>query len=154
MFFQRHAVGFVQTVSSRISSINWRTVVVTLVLSMLCIGNGQACDEQEIYGVGDGGVGAYDFGDSKDASTQSSTDNVGIYYYNPSTGSAHLVDSYYDPNASSWAYNAGYVEQSDSSFAGPGTQSTGPSTDCSGGSGSCRTPNDDCFSECSNSDLP
>lgn len=44
--------------------------------------------------------------------------NVGVYYYNPTTGQSTLTESYYDPNPAAWAYNAGYVVQSDQSFAG------------------------------------
>ena len=44
--------------------------------------------------------------------------NVGVYYYNPTTGQSTLTESYYDPNPAAWAYNAGYVVQSDESFAG------------------------------------
>jgi len=44
--------------------------------------------------------------------------NVGVYYYDQTTGQSTLTESYYDPNPAAWAYNAGYVVQSDQSFAG------------------------------------
>jgi len=51
--------------------------------------------------------------------------NVGVYYYNPTTGQSTLTESYYDPNPAAWAYNAGYVVQSDQSFAGIAGRSDG-----------------------------
>lgn len=62
--------------------------------------------------------------------------NVGVYYYNPATGQSTLTESYYDPNPAAWAYNAGYVVQSDQSFAGIAGRSDGSEGDysvaCSG----------------------
>lgn len=44
--------------------------------------------------------------------------NVGVYYLDEVTGVVTLIESYYDPDAASWAFNAGYVLQSVDSFAG------------------------------------
>lgn len=56
---------------------------------------------------------------AKGAQTSSTNGhNVGVYYYDPTTGQSTLTESFYDPNPAAWAYNAGYVVQSDQSFAG------------------------------------
>ena len=56
---------------------------------------------------------------SDDASMAVQGHNVGVYYFDEVTGVASLVESYYDSNAASWAFNEGYVLQSVDSFAGP-----------------------------------
>lgn len=101
-----------------------------------------ACDNQT-YGNGSASFGSRaeaDFGREGDPSLASSGHNVGIYYYNPSTGTSQLVQSYYDPSASSWAFNPGYVVQSDSSFAGSGINSSDEGISCSGGEDPAQLP--------------
>lgn len=57
--------------------------------------------------------------DPNNASTSSTSGhNVGVYYYDAITGQSTLTESYYDPSAATWAFNAGHVVQSDASFAG------------------------------------
>lgn len=120
---QRYHLAFVQIFHPfrRFSSAPLVALLLTLSVSLA-----HACDN-EVYGIGSGSSGERSgsgLSAKGDPMLASSGHNVGIYYYNPSTGTSQLVQSYYDSSASSWAFNPGYVVQSDSSFAGSGTNSS------------------------------